>query len=312
MSDAESGLSDPFVLRHLLVEAGWNGLVVIDTKSDLGILTRNALAASDLALLVVADQTSLDQAERVYRLLDGFGRPRAQARILLSLVDRRVKYREGEDTDTLALLLSEIRRRGHSCFESFLSRSPKVESLYTNREKRAYSILHGARGSLVHRQMTDLACDVLHWLEADGAVHEEPILPRSAAPETPPEERRRDPRRPFGRRFAGFCVEDPPILALHGRDLSPGGVAVEPSEGVVRAGRVHLALGPEGSGERLLVWARVVRRDTDRLALRFEVEGDAELQRRLVSFVEGLEPGSGALKVRHAPNPVSHAAVRRA
>jgi cellulose biosynthesis protein BcsQ len=292
ISDSEAGLDDPSVLRALLVESGWQGLVVIDTKSDLGLLTQSALAASDLTLIVVADQTSLDQAERIYALLDRFGKPRAQARILLSLVDRRVKFRAGEDADILALLLSEIRRRGYPCLGSFLSRSPKIESLYTNRERRAHSILHGAQGSLVHRQMTHLASDVLDALEAFGAAPEAPApAPACAAA---PAERRREERRPFARRIAGFSFEDPPILALHGRDLSPGGIALEPNAELARAGRVHLALAPLGGGERLLVWARVVRRDADRLALRFEIEGDAELQRRLRRFVTELDRAPAA------------------
>jgi cellulose biosynthesis protein BcsQ len=265
ISDAAVPLPDPFALRRLLVEAGWQGLVVIDTKSDLGMLTRNALAASDLALLVVADQSSLDQAARVYALLDEWEKPRAQAPLLLSLVDRRVKYGCDAEADVLALLLSEIRLRGHPCLETFLSRSPKIEALYTNRERRPHAILHGARGSLVHRQMTHLAHDVLRRLEATG--------PRT--------ERRREPRRPFARRICGFSSAEPPILALVGRDLSPGGIAIEPSAEVARAGRVRLALGLEGSGERLLVWARVLRSDPDRLALRFEAAGDAELGLRL-------------------------------
>jgi cellulose biosynthesis protein BcsQ len=134
LSNLESGLEGPFVLRELLAESGWDGLVVIDTKSDLGILTQNALAASDLTLIAVADQTSLDQAERIYRLLEGWGRPREHARIVLSLVDRRVKYHSGEDTDLLALLLSEIRRRGYPCFEELRVAGPKIESLYPNRD----------------------------------------------------------------------------------------------------------------------------------------------------------------------------------
>jgi cellulose biosynthesis protein BcsQ len=292
ISDAAAGLHDPWLLRALLVESGWRGLVVIDTKSDLGLLTQNALVASDLALIVVADQTSLDQAERIHALLDRFGKSRAETRLVLSLVDRRVKYGPGEEADILALLLSEIRRRGYPCLESFLSRSPKIESLYTNREKRAHSILHGAPGSLVHRQMTHLARDVLGALEALGAAPEAPA-PAPAYPAAPAE-RRREERRPFARRIAAFSFGDPPILALHVRDLSPGGIAIEPSAEVACAGRVHLALAPDGGGERLLVWARVVRRDADRLALRFEIEGDAELRRRLRHFVAELDRARGA------------------
>ncbi len=288
ISDAAVPLPDPFALRRLLVEAGWQGLVVIDTKSDLGMLTRNALAASDLALLVVADQSSLDQAARVYALLDAWGKPRAQAPLLLSLVDRRVKYGCDAEADVLALLLSEIRLRGHPCLETFLSRSPKIEALYTNRERRPHAILHGARGSLVHRQMTHLAHDVLRRLDA-APVADEPAADASAAErvvaacaqEAAGAERRREPRRTFTRRIAGFSCAEPPILALVGRDLSPGGIAIEPSAEVARAGRVRLALGLERGGERLLVWARVLRSDPDRLALRFEAAGDAELGRRL-------------------------------
>jgi cellulose biosynthesis protein BcsQ len=266
------GIGDPLLLRRLL-EASWNGLVVIDTKSDLGVLTQSALAASDLALVVVSDQTSLEQAERIYALLGGFGKPRERAHIVLSLVDRRVKYRAGDDADILALLLAEIRRREHPCLASFLSRSPKIESLYTSGERRAHAILHGAPGSLVHRQMAHLAGDVLRLLEAEGPA--------------PGAERRRGPRRPFTQRVAGFSG-GPQILVLRGRDLSPGGIAFEPSADLARAERVHLALAPESSGDRLLVWAKVVRREPDRVALCFEVGADAGLRGRLERFVAGL------------------------
>jgi cellulose biosynthesis protein BcsQ len=266
--------ADPLLLRRLLVESGWQGLVVIDTKSDLGALTQSALAACDLALVVVSDQTSLDQAERIYALFDGFGKSRARARIVLSLVDRRVKYRGGEDADILALLLAEIRRRAHPCFETFLSRSPKIESLYTNGERRAHSILHGAPGSLVHRQMAHLASDVLRLLDAEGAA--------------PSAERRRELRRPFVRRIAGFGCEDPPVLALRGRDLSAGGIALEPCADLARTQRLHLALAPEDGADHLLVWAEVLRREPDHVALRFEVGADAALRGRLARFVETL------------------------
>jgi len=282
ISDAAAGLTDPFALRALLVASGWPGLVVIDTKSDLGSLTQSALAAADLALVPVADQTSLDQAGRIHALFEAWGRPRARAPLVLSLVDRRVKYRSGADADVLALLLSEIRRRGQPCLESFLSRSPKVEALTTSGEWRAHSILHGAPGSLVHRQMTHLARDVLRALEA----------PATDA------ERRRERRRGFARRIAGFSLDDPPIVALLGRDVSPEGIAVEPSAALAHAGRVHLALPPAAGGEPLLVWARVVRRDPDRLALRFELEGHGELRARLGRFVEELDRAPGVAEGR--------------
>ena len=97
------------------------------------------------------------------------------------MVDLRIKYKAGEPQDVLGLLVSEIRRLGYPLFEDFLSRSPQVESLWTNPEERVHSILHGARGSLVHRQMRHLAGDVLKALDE--------VTPPAAAP-------RLDPGRP--------------------------------------------------------------------------------------------------------------------
>jgi len=154
-------LRDPFTLRDALDATEWSGVVVIDTKSDFEILTRNALAASDLAIVVVKDHASLIEAQRVFDLLADWHLPADRARILLSLVDRRVKYREGEDRDILALLISEIHALGLPLFDAFLSHSPKVEGLYTNPQGRALSILRGAANSLVHTQMHHLAADVL-------------------------------------------------------------------------------------------------------------------------------------------------------
>ncbi len=161
-----------FHLQHVLLETGWQGLVVIDTKSDLEILTQNAIAASDLTLVPVEDHSSLDEAQKVFDLLDTWEHSGAHARVLLSLVDHRIKYSDAESRDILGLLVSEIRHRGLPLFESFISRSPKVQSLTTNPRGRAASILHGARNSLVHRQMQHLASDVLAALGADGTEDE--------------------------------------------------------------------------------------------------------------------------------------------
>jgi len=181
-------LTSPFKLRRILERSGWEGLVIVDTKSDLEILTQNAIAASDLAVIAVADSISLAEAEKVYALLDAWGRPREHAKILLSLVDLRIKYREGEHRDVLALLVSEIRRRGYPLLETFISRSPKIESLYTNPEGRVRSVLHGARESLVQRQLKQLAYDLLETLDRLPALPDLPseaALPRPAAPEGP-------------------------------------------------------------------------------------------------------------------------------
>ena len=151
----------PEQLEMMLRRSERSGLVVIDTKSDFEILTRTAIDTSDLTIVVVKDQASLIEARRVFEHLARAGRPATAARVVISLVDLRVKFREGEDRDVLGHLLSEIRREGFPLFESFLSRSPKVESLHTNPSGRPVSVLAGAPGSLPHRQYRNLTREVL-------------------------------------------------------------------------------------------------------------------------------------------------------
>jgi cellulose biosynthesis protein BcsQ len=157
-------------LRTALDNSGWEGLVIVDTKSDLGILTRNAIAASDLVLVPVGDDPSLREAVKIFELLSAWGLPWSRASVLLSMIDRRIKYRSGSsrdllECDVLSLLVAEIRQRGYPLFESVLSRSPKIESLATNPTGRTFSICNHARGSMVHRQMHHLAEEVLKRLD---------------------------------------------------------------------------------------------------------------------------------------------------
>jgi hypothetical protein len=85
--------------------------------------------------------------------------------------------------------------------------------------------------------MTHLANDVIRLLDAPAVVlTPEPVAARAedrrqapAAVPTPEpiaaqlEDRRQRPRRPFVRQIACFSLEDPPIIALRTRDLSPDG-----------------------------------------------------------------------------------------
>ena len=154
-------------LDETLRRTAFSGLVILDTKSDLEILTQNAVAASDLTVVLVKDLASLREADHLYALTDSWGRPRERTQVLLSLVDLRVKYAEGE-SDILALLLAGLRERGYAHFPTFISRSRAIEALYTNPAGRTLTILHGAPRSRVHRQMHALAGDVLATLERLG------------------------------------------------------------------------------------------------------------------------------------------------
>ena len=188
IGDLKREVSDPDRLRRMLAAAQWRGLVILDTKSDLEILSQNALRACDLALVLARDLGSVAEAEKVFELLRLWGRPRDCARILLSLVDLRVKYASGETRDILSLLLEEIRRLEYPLLGTFVSSSPKIESLHTNPDRVMRSILHGAPSSLVHRQMQHLADEVLAILlpQAEAATEGEAEPNAAPRPQRPP------------------------------------------------------------------------------------------------------------------------------
>lgn len=170
IAELKREVRDPGVVARAIQNARRQGVVVVDTKSDLEILTQSAIHAGRLLLVPVADHASLLEAVRVFEWLDANRIPRSSARVVLSLIDLRVKYREGESQDILSLLLTEIRKRELPVLESFVSRSPKIEGLYSNPEGRAHSVLHGAPTSTVHHQFQLLASEVSGILGVGGSI----------------------------------------------------------------------------------------------------------------------------------------------
>jgi cellulose biosynthesis protein BcsQ len=165
-------LRDSRGLTRLLDSRAGEGVVLIDTGSECGAPVRAALAESDLAILPVRDLESLAQAERLLAL----GFPRERARFALCGLDLRVKFEASDRGDVLALLLYELRMRGLDHFATAISRSPAVEALATSPDGRRRTVLHGAPGSIVHRQLSALAGEVLGALAALPALA--PAAPR--------------------------------------------------------------------------------------------------------------------------------------
>ncbi len=147
---------DPLVLRRMLDRTAWRGPIVLDTKSDLEALTRNALWAADLAILPVSDRASLEEAAKAFELLERAGGRAGRGRVLLTLVDRRTRI-DVAGGDLAEHLRDEVRRRGWPLFRGVLSRSPRVEALNSAPDARPLSILHEARGTQIHREMQALA-----------------------------------------------------------------------------------------------------------------------------------------------------------
>jgi cellulose biosynthesis protein BcsQ len=148
---------DPDTLRRVLEHTEWPGLVIIDTKSDLEALTRNALHAADRVIVPVADWTSLEEAAKAFAILAKIGQAK-RARVLLTLVDRRTHV-ESTGEELSAKLRDEATGRGWSLYETSLSRSPRVEALNSESD-RPLSVLHHARGTSVHRELRHLAVEV--------------------------------------------------------------------------------------------------------------------------------------------------------
>ena len=157
---------DPLLLRRALQRAAFQGVVILDTQSDFGTLTRSAVVASDLCIVPVADQASLDAAKGVFELLAALQRPQTDARVVLSMLDLRIKYKAAICEDVLGLLLASARRLDYPLFQSFIARSPKVQALATNPHGKTLSILNEASGTSVHHQMGELAEELLEALDS--------------------------------------------------------------------------------------------------------------------------------------------------
>lgn len=172
IAPAKRLVDDLFDLQAVLDRTGWRGLVVLDTKSDFEMLTRNALLASDLVLVVVKDRASLHQAGRIFDLLRACDRPHESAAVLLSMVDRRIRLEQPGGGDVLGMLIAEIRRRGYPLLESFVSHSPRLAALESDPSDVLLPVAVAARRSVIHRQLLHAAADVLKLLERSGLTRE--------------------------------------------------------------------------------------------------------------------------------------------
>jgi cellulose biosynthesis protein BcsQ len=273
ISELKREIETPGGLADLLASIDWPGIVLIDTKADLEELTQNALWASDLTLLPVSDQTSLREAEKVFQRFDTWGRARERARVVLSLVDLRIKYAGAEHGDVLALLLSQIRGARWPLFESFLSRSPRIEALQTNAEGRPMPVREQAPRSLVNEQLRHITQELLRTLAADDFVRSE---------------RRATRRRAYPKPLVAFMEDGAGLVELLARDLSAGGLGTAASLRAAIGSRLHVAF-PDAEGRPALFWARVVR-DAPTGALRFEDGPTPAVAAALDALVPGRSP----------------------
>ena len=177
----KSRAQDSRTLARILAATQLGGVWLVDTKSDLEELTRNALFASELVILPVADQASLEEAGKALTLMERDGGRPERGRVLLTLVDRRTRIDDAK-RDLEQRLAAAVDAEGWPRFETSLSRSPRVEAL-NSATGTPRSILHHAKGTAIHRELRELAEEVGKLLDL-------------GAPEAPPRARGAGPARP--------------------------------------------------------------------------------------------------------------------
>jgi len=155
----------PMTLSKILAESGLSGIVIIDTRPDLNYLTQNALFAADRVIIPVKDMPSLENCKNIFALFDRHNIDKKTLSLLPCLIDSRIKF-DGIFKDQKTLLRAFAVNRGYRAMDTFISKSPKVESLNTNPDGRIYPILTHGRGTEVHGQFIKIARDVLRSYDA--------------------------------------------------------------------------------------------------------------------------------------------------
>ncbi len=165
LSDIHERFKGPMTLTRMLAESGISGIIIIDTRPDLNILTQNALYAADRVLIPVKDLPSLENCKNIFALFDQRGIDKKSLALIPCLIDSRIKF-EGIFKDQKTLLRAIAVNRGYRCLDTYISKSPKVESLNTNPDGKIYPILTHARGTEVHSQFMEISRDILRSFDA--------------------------------------------------------------------------------------------------------------------------------------------------
>ncbi|KAB0664686.1 ParA family protein [Oryzomonas japonica] len=165
LGEMNENFRGPMSLTRMFAECGFGGIVIIDTRPDLNILTQNALYAADRVLIPVKDMPSLENCKNIFALFDQRGIDKKSLSLIPCLIDSRIKF-DGLFKDQKTLLRAFAINRGYRCMDTYISKSPKVESLNTNPDGKIYPILTHARGTDVHGQFTEIARDILRNFDA--------------------------------------------------------------------------------------------------------------------------------------------------
>lgn len=159
LAECKASIKSPMALARFMALSQLPGIVIIDTRPDLDILTQNALYAADQVIIPVKDMPSLENCRNIFELFDKRGFDKKSLALIPCLIDTRIKF-DGPFKDQSTLLKAYAINRGYRCLDMFISKNPKVESLNTNPDGRIYPILTHAQDTDVYNQFAQLAKSV--------------------------------------------------------------------------------------------------------------------------------------------------------
>ncbi|MCK4535838.1 MAG: ParA family protein [Desulfuromonadales bacterium] len=151
--EAPEGLAGQ--LRNLKL----SGLLILDTRPILDWFTKGALLAADLVLVPVKDRASLVNASSLRAVLERNSAAEDRLWLVPSLVDARARL--NAEVRVKDFLVYSAGERDYQVVDTFISKSPKVESLASGFSSRVRPVLTHARQTAVHGQMRKLAEFVL-------------------------------------------------------------------------------------------------------------------------------------------------------
>lgn len=157
--------SDDYDLLSVkLCESALQGVVIIDTRPTLDFFTKSALLASDIIIVPIKDLPSINNIKGLIDFCEATNNPVPGLKLVPSIVDGMVKFRN--NTITMDEFLRSVAiERGYELFDTSIPKSPKVESLGTNLTFQTYPIINYAKNTLVHKNFSLFTKEILAMMD---------------------------------------------------------------------------------------------------------------------------------------------------
>ena len=160
----EADGQDQKLLLSALSESSLDGVVIMDTRPVLDYFTKAALLASDMVIIPVKDLPSLNNLKGITDVYEDANEPLPEIKLLPSIVDGMVKFRNNTITMD-SFLRSVSTERGYDLMKSSIPKSPKVESLTTNLTFEVYPIINHAKGTRAHKGFAGVTREIIASLD---------------------------------------------------------------------------------------------------------------------------------------------------